>query len=331
MSRASGRALVCVSAAVVCGSLAVSCGRGPGKFDLGLKLEKGKAYRFRIVEEKKDLKTVDGKDMLRKQVIGRGIEIIVSDVDDDGNVAAEGKYNWVLIKHEEGDRVVEFDSDQPKDENPVAVVYGPIVGRGFGCKLDRLGGVVELSGADEMVAAVVATLPLPNERAKTEVGRSISVYFGAEATKEMLSDLLGGRPKEAVAPGGTWTTSSEPGGSPVITESTWTLKEVRAGIAVLETTSKVSPDPKAAPVRDGIFSVKMTLSGEQKGTIEIDLETGLPLKGRFERDVSGDIQVTDTTKGVVVRKIATRIQRTIHVATVKDVPAPAAPAAPEGH
>lgn len=68
--------------------------------------------------------------------------------------------------------------------------------------------------------------------------------------------------------------------------TTYTLKAVKDNVATINLNSEIAMSPDAGQNE----VMKMNISGTQKGDLEVDMNTGMPLKGNIIQDITGEIE-----------------------------------------
>lgn len=144
------------------------------------------------------------------------------------------------------------------------------------------------------------------------VRKGVRDQLGDEAIRERLESVFAVYPEDpTVAKGAVWErTLSLFKGQPMVLNDTFTLEEVKDGVARIAVASQVSPNTAAEPMSLMGMEMKMELSGSRTGTIEIDTETGWITSRTMESDLNGNVsvmgmqatmKVTGTERVVVTR------------------------------
>jgi len=318
MVKSTGKLLV-AAALVAAAFMAASCGRGSGKVFLRLNLEKGQVYKQRVVTEQKIAQTVSGRQQLIDQSIGMGMSFDIEDVDDAGACTMKCTYTWVLIKQKGPMGTIEYDSDNPPARaHPMAMGFAGLLGQGFSFRMTSTGEILEVKGIEEMISNMMSKVNFPNEQAKAQAVQAMKRQFGDESIKGMLESSMATFPSGPVAVGDSWSkVSSVSVGMPMVIDNTWTLKELKGGVAVVEVKSSIKPNPDAEPMSAGRVNLKYELSGEQSGTMEIDARTGWLGKAKMDQKFSGEIQVIGAGTAGVVEKWPMNVESVIEVRSMK--------------
>lgn len=306
----AGRILSGVLAAVLVVSVACSCSsepeeplksgpKKPEKLQLKINLKKGETYKIKMVVDQKISQTIMEMKQDMTQAIGIVFSCNVTDVGADGTMTIKGTYDSVSFKNDGPMGLIEYDSTKPPVEVPdMAKGFAALVGQGYSWKMTPNGTITEVLGAQEMVERMLAKLDVPEGPQKAAMEKSMRDQFSDQAVKRQLQKTMVTYPDKPVAIGDSWQkTASGAPELPCIMENTWTLKSVKDGVAVIEVDSKLKPDPDAQPMDMGLMKVERKLSGEQKGTMEVDIATGWTIKARMTQRISGTLKMEGLPEG----------------------------------
>ncbi len=239
------------------------------------KYKKGESYIITTTWQE-IISSTDPLGMQRKDTIKmeNTMHFYVNDVDEKGTANVTGKY--------ESMKMGQFNSSDSS-------TYGTLEGKMFRrmknsvlkMKIDKTGAVLELTGANEIYS----------------IGLPDSLIDDDKIMKENINNTLAIFPGK-VKVGDRWTRSNEiTFGYPCKYLNNYQLKEIKNGMALIELTSDLRPfnNPPYTFFPGGI-QLKQTLSGNQKGTIEIDVARGKITRSAYNLIISG------TAKGTVQGK-----------------------------
>ncbi|MGA2496574.1 MAG: DUF6263 family protein [Tepidisphaeraceae bacterium] len=241
-----------------------------------------------------------------------------------------------------GEKTMSFDSDRPGEGDPAkAFVYKPLIGMPVQITLDSDDSVIEVAGLDRLWNELAA-------KARTDDEKSLVVEtrmgLGDKAIEQALRRLECVSPKNAVSANDTWKGSMR-ADMPMIGEikarydcKLQSVDAAAAGpVAVIASEGKYeSTNPKASKI-NGIDVMVTRLDVVEKGTLRVDVKTGLAQADRRTVDVNADVKAKgqdgkDVNVGV---KTANNSTMTIEpkkpggpivVPGVEDAPAPRAAA-----
>jgi hypothetical protein len=272
------------------------------KIFLQLRFEEGKTYRMRMTTQQKITQTMQGRTMEMPQSIGFGLTQAVKEVKEDGTAVVQVTYDSIQFKQEGPMGAMDYDSDNPPETVPLmAKGFAALVGQGFSLDMTPEGRVIRVEGADQLLARVTESIDIAVPAMRSTIETQMKQQFGDQALKEMMEQMMAIYPEEAVAVGDSWSRKMTVArGFPMIIDNNWTLKSRADGVAVVEVSSKVEPNPDAGPMEMGGMSIQQKLRGTQNGTIEIDETSGWVVKSTLNQDFSGEMTVVGGPQEVTI-------------------------------
>ncbi len=264
----------------------------PEKIQLQLRLKQGESYNLRMTTDQKITQTIMGREQQILQSIGIGYSFDVREVDSLGIARVDVVYHGVVFKQDAGGMgKFEYDSsDPPAEIPPMARGYAALVGQSFAMRISPDGHVFDVEGGDEMIADMLERIDLPEGRMKTALEDKLRDQFGNEGVEEMMDNMMAIYPDKPVGINDSWTSEVvETHGFPMILNNTWTLKERRDGIAVVEVSSEAEPNLDVDPIEMGPLKMRYELKGEQSGMLELNEATGWVTAAELNQKYSGDL------------------------------------------
>lgn len=277
--------LLIVCAAVIAAS---GCGKSK-KVELRYTFKKGQTFNMRMTADQKISQTIMGTKQDMDQRIVLGMRFDVKDVAADGVATVKTTYDRASLRQSGPMGTTEYDSSKPDGNVPVAAQgFAALVGQGFVIKWAPDGQVKDVEGLDSMLRNVMRKIDVPSPQLRPIVEKQLKEQFGEKAMKENMQAASAIFPDRPVAIGDSWQRSFiVTKGFPVIVDSTWTLKELKDGVAIIDAVSTIKPNPEAKPVEMGAMKLSMRFSGKQSGTMKVDRATGFVLSGKVKQDMSG--------------------------------------------
>jgi hypothetical protein len=276
---------------VVC-ILLVSLGLSAGteKVTLELHLKTGQTFNLLHVTESDISAVAMGQEMNRTQTHRIGYTFEIREVGDDGTATCKVTYKFVqMIMSSNGDRE-EYNSDKPPATVPEsAKLMAALVGQSLSLRVSPAGRVLEVQGGETLYAKVMKEWGVANESMRATIEQQLRERFGTDAIRETMELAIGAYfPDKPVDIGDSWikpmrTTLPYP----MSVANTCTLKDRKAGLAVIDVAGKISTNPAAKLVQFGPMSVAFQVSGERKGQVEIEEATGWTACARFVEQISG--------------------------------------------
>lgn len=262
------------------------------KIRLQLRLEEGRAYSIQMIVNQEISQTIQGQQQEMTQTIGLGYIFKVEEMEAEGDALVKVTYHSALFKHDGPVGTFEYDSSNPPAEVPLlARGFAALVGQSFSMKISPDGHIKDVQGMNAMLSHILEKLDLPEGTMKTSLEKSLREQFGAQGLKESMETMMAIYPNQPVGIGDSWTERTVISrGLPMILDNTWTLKERKNGLAIIEVSSIVKPNPEAAPMEWGPARLTYDISGKQKGTIELEEATGWTTSGKLTQQFSGQIK-----------------------------------------
>ncbi|OLP17634.1 hypothetical protein BST81_15025 [Leptolyngbya sp. 'hensonii'] len=272
---------------------------------LQLRLEEGKSYNFRFSSDQKISQTLMGQQQSVNQFVAMGYSFKVLDVDKDGVMTVQVTYDSVQFKQSGATGTIEYDSTKDaKSTNPLTLGFSALVGKSFSMKIRPDGGVQDIQGADALINDMIKALKIPEGPLKDALMGNMKDQFGDQALKEMMERSLNIYPTQPVKVGDSWQKKvTMTKGFPIIMDTTWTLKELKNGVATVEVVSKLAPNSAAPPIRLEPMEMSYNLTGSQQGTLQLNQQTGFVNQAKLNQNISGQMEmkgIPGTTKSVTV-------------------------------
>ncbi len=283
------------SAAILAVIFAASALAAPAqdKVQLRLQLKKGQSYKQEMVSDQEISQTIQGQRLDMTQTTGMGFTYDVEEVRADGTAVIKVTYDSVLLKQKGPTGNFQYDSkNPPQTVHPMAQGFAALVGQGFTMEMTPEGTVTKVEGVDEMLTHMMKNIKVQDESTRETMEKKLKQQFGNQALKEMMENMMAIYPDKPVRIGDSWNkrvTISK--GFAMIIDNTWTLKDRRDGIAVVEVKSTIKPNPNAKPLDLGPLTLRYNIGGKQQGEMEIDEATGWVMQAKMTQNLSGEVQV----------------------------------------
>jgi hypothetical protein len=271
--------------------LAAATAVAADKVELRLRLDEGKTYIMTMTAKQAITQTFMGQEMAIDQTIQFAISFKSTKVDADGNTTVDVKYDSVAFEQDGPMGWIEYDSADPPDEIPMmARGFAGLVGRGFTMTVSPEGKVTDVKGVDKLFEEIVESMELPEGPMLDQMKESLKQQFGDEAMKQQMQQMLATLPEKPVGVGDSWSAESNLTGMlAMVIKNTWKVTSIKDGIVTLDGESTIEPAKDGEPMKMGPMSMKIDLTGSQKGTMELDEHSGFPLKAAINQDISGTV------------------------------------------
>ena len=315
MSRAAFASLILSSTLLLPGIGCKPESNGTGEpIPIKLRLARGQERKQKLAIQQKITHTAMEAEQKSEQNMAYGLDMTVEDVNADGLMNVRIEYSSVLMEMKGGMGDIAFDSENPtKDVNPALMGFQSLVGQDFHVKFNSRGVATEITGAEEMVEAVMEKTEIdPGQREMMK--NRFKTQFGDEGLKSLFDLTMSFYPDKPVKLESSWTKRLDiVSGYPHVQKNTYTLKSNKNGVLHIDVDSTISPATDAEAMEMGPMSFKMNLEGSQKGTIQVDEKNGQLLDLHIDQDMHGHATVGGGPDGDV--KIPIKIEAKITVET----------------
>lgn len=272
--------------AVVALILVVPCSAASERVLLRINLQAGDTYEQRVTVNQTVTQSLYGQEMDIAQKMTYDLSYSVEKVNPDGSLVLTAMYKHIYCKLDSPLMAFEFDSADPGSAEPtMAGILGGLVGKKLTLVMTASGQVLEIGGVEEMLSAILSGID-PAQRARMEA--SMKDQFSKESLESIGG--LAAYPEYPVAVGESWITKeTKIGTAPLRVTATYTLRERSTGVAFIDVNSAVTSSPE--PVVSGAAKIVYGLTGTQKGTMEVNEQTGLATRAQVEQCVQGDMRI----------------------------------------
>jgi len=273
-------------AIVLLSAVSFRCLGAPDKYTPELNLKKGKIYKHRIVSEVNTTIDLQGQEMR----VNPGSELYVQyEVMKQNEDVYDLRMTYQRIKMNMTSPTsvfIDSDSTETSSDTNVGDVFRSLVGIPIDIQLTKVGKIVSVKGADQLVEKLDA---LTEEQYKQVFGRQ----FSDKMIQTMLEQLWFYFPGKSVAVNDRWevTFNLATEESEIISQMNLTLKQVNDNFATVECSGTLSTPEGGAVLQIQGIDAKTSVVGEQAGTILIDLKTGWIVRSELTQNSTWDIEV----------------------------------------
>lgn len=271
-------------------SLLILTSCGPKKMNLGFNVKQGEKYKVQQTIEQKIVQTLQGQNLQTNQNINMGYTYDVSAVDDKEVSTITTTFDSVSVNITGNGENIQYDSSKGgAADDPLAAVYGGIIGKSITMKVDKQGNVVELQGVDKLMSDMLNNLKVDDPQTRQSIQQALEQNFGDEALKESFSKVTKIYPKNDIKVGDTWEdTQTINMGYPITMTSKYTLKEEQGNLLTIDMTSDIKTS-SAEPMDMMGIRARYDLSGNQSGTFKLNKNTGIAESGNSTQKMAGSI------------------------------------------
>lgn len=258
------------------------------KVDLKLNLEEGKEYVQITTVESLTKQTMMGQTQEINQMVEATTKMKVIEKGN-GTDTYEISYGSISMSMEGMGQKQTFTSDTTSLEmvDPMSKIFAGLTDKMFTAKITEKGKVQEVSGLEEMVTEAIKEMP-GGEAMQEQIMGSFGDN-GLTKTLETTTDIF---PDKAVKPGDEWTkTQYTSTGFPLIATTTYKLKSLENGVAVIEVSAKLETDSENATTEIQGLEATMYYDGTRTGMLNMDAATGWVTSGTLKDEIVGSISI----------------------------------------
>ena len=273
-------------AAVVATLLYTSCKSGGDVVDLKLNLQPGSQYLY----------TMDTKMAMEQSAMGQTMktnnDMTMESIYDVASGEGSNKritvtYDRIAMSMKSAGMNMSYDSKDASKGDSLLKNMGQMLHKPFSMVVSDKGEILKVEGLSDIVNTMGDTTT-PQGAAMRQ---QMSSTFNDTAIKSMMQQSLNIFPDHPVRPGDTWKKSYTMNLSVIIMnmDNEFKLTSVSNGTAHLDVNTKItggggmsSPEMK---------NMQINLSGDQKGTMDVEVATGLVTDSKLKQNVKGDISM----------------------------------------
>ncbi|NUM56004.1 MAG: hypothetical protein HUU46_20375 [Candidatus Hydrogenedentes bacterium] len=189
-------------------------------------------------------------------------------------------------------------------------------GQSFTVKVNKLGQVTEISGADAIAEKAAADYKMPEIAKLPMTAEDIFVAtIGDQSMKNLMQAVFAARPDKKLNIGDTWQEKLSLGNaaSEVNWDATYTLKERSSGTVSVENVGQVSLNPAGNFLKKfgDMPELKTEMSGQGTGTMRFDEASGWLVESTITANVPGNMSMTVPQMGSVSIPMDTSYKATV--------------------
>lgn len=176
--------------------------------------------------------------------------------------------------------------------NPTERMISALKGSKLVIKLDKQGNTLNVQGLDSISKKIRKVIQDNSPETKAAIEQQINQFIGENFIKENISSMFNFLPNYQIVVGDSWVKKQQQttGGYQFNTSSTFTFSDLsKEGIATITQVSDIENANNDNTLSTNSASQKVTLSGQQKGTIKLDVRTGLIANNKTDLSISGTI------------------------------------------
>lgn len=270
------------------------------KIDLKLRLKPGQKYAMRVITDQKISQTMHEHEQKIDYLTDMGMGFEVLAVDADGTASVKITYQTIRAKMSGPMGLIEYDSTEPDAavgaETPPAQMirqmFAGMVGQSFVMKANTLGKVVAVEGFKEMMQQMAEKIGGDDADKNEEIKEFMKNFLSEDKVKMMGSNMTIAFPSWPVGIGDSWTDKETMSvGFPIEIDNTYTLKERKNGVAIVDISSKMNLGEKGASIDMGPMKMNMEMKGSYQGTSEINEANGWMIRSKMNMQLAGQVKI----------------------------------------
>ena len=194
-------------------------------------------------------------------------------------------YDHIAMKMESAMGNMEYDSKEGGKKDSILSSMGGLLNKPFSMVVSESGEIKKIEGLDAIINGMGGTGSAQEEAIRKQMSSS----FNDTAMRKMMEQSFNIYPGKEVKVGDTWNkqTSTNMSVMTMKLDNTYKLTGVSNGIAHIDVVSKISTDGK--PVIQGGQEMKIDLNGESKGTMDVEVASGLVTDSKMKQSIKGNV------------------------------------------
>jgi hypothetical protein len=198
-----------------------------------------------------------------------------------------------------------YDTKDPSKGNPNMAMIGNILHKPFTMEVSEQGEIKKVDGLSTIINSIGDTSTAEGAAMRQQMASA----FSDSMVKSLMQQSLNIFPDHPVRPGDTWKNeyNINVGAMSMRLENEFKLKDVTGNTAHLDINSKITGGGAGTGAMQG---GTISLSGDQKGTIDVEVATGVLTEGKIKQNIKGDMSMMGM-------KIPATITQDIHLTAKK--------------
>lgn len=262
---------------------------GSTKYDLGLKLEKGKTYTHNYSSEITIKQDINGYQQNIDMTVSGGMQFAVENIVNDAYVM-KASYTSVSMSLSMGAAETVYSSEEGK-EDPLSQVMRSMVGRTFDLTMEKTGTITNISNLDNIFNAAFENMDIEDAQ-KEQVLDQIKQAYGEESFKgniEMITAIL---PNKSVKKGDSWTNTTVLKSAMMANmNNTFTLTDISDTYLTITGKSSITTgDSPDYTIVNGM-ETRYLMNGSMTTEYKIDPNTFWIIEGKVNQNLKGKVDI----------------------------------------
>ncbi len=177
-----------------------------------------------------------------------------------------------------------YDSKDPSKGDPKLAAMGGLVGKPFSMEVSGQGEILKVDGLSNIINGMGDTSTPEGVAMRQQMAQT----FNDTAIRSMMQQSLNIFPDHPVKPGETWkkTYTMSMGFMNMSIENEFKLTSVSGNTAHVDVAAKIRGGGAGTPE---MKNMSINLNGDQKGTMDVEVATGLVTDSKLKQNIKGDV------------------------------------------
>ncbi len=258
----------------------LSCGGGRGEGanadgTISISLNPPENTKYLFSSDVKQTVTVMGMATAQNMLMEYSYEVTAAE---GANKTMRVMYDHIKMEMTTMGRNMVYDSKDSKSDHSIYGAMDSMIGKSFEVTIDPEGKILDLKGWDKVMGSASG---------------GPANMIDENTVKQMLETNINVYPNGPVIVGDQWKKSATTNVQmmTMTVNATYTLKEVKNGMALIKMEGKINMDPSADTTLAKGMNMNVNMSGEQSGTLHIELKTGRITTADIKQHVKGSMSM----------------------------------------
>jgi hypothetical protein len=269
-------------------------------YRLQLNPKAGAQYAYTITKETEFEVEVEGKKVDNKSRATMDVTYNIGK-DSAGNVVLNMVYDKIHLYTKTGEQETDMDADKAEGSgDPAEKMLGLLKGAAIQAVVNPAGQIKSLKGFDEIKDKVMARFDPGDTYGRSMAGKQWDEQVKEGMVKNNMQQLFAIFPDSAVHVGDRWKLSStQKEGIDLHSKSSFLLKEIVDGTAVIRSEGEISTDHSTGEMGGATFTAD--LKGKQEGEFAMETTTGMLLSSDINSSINGTMNMMGRDVPMTIR------------------------------
>lgn len=269
---------------------ALFSGCGINDTTISLNLKKGEVYKAELTASQKITETVMGQNVDIEVNYGYKFDYAVQNADKNGIYTIKVTFRNIKLKQVSQYGTIEFDSSAVNASDKGSAFLKALLEQSFTMKIDKFGTVKSIEGIDDIINNSLNKSGA-DEKLQSSIKSQFEQMLNPDILKQQTEQSMKIYPKKDIKIGDTWSSNvTITKGMPMIIDTNYTLKDLKNGAASVTAHSAIKCNNDSDPIIISGVSCKYILTGEQDGTVNIAIDTGLIQSSEATQNIHGSMK-----------------------------------------